>query len=60
MANNIILYIKCLNYRSAVRDMRAENRGCLFSDERDVPGSEVSTTYIGRYVVLFPSLIIWK
>ena len=35
-----------------MRDMRAENRGCLFSDERDVPGSEVSTTYIGRYVVL--------
>ena len=26
--------------------MRAENRGCLFSDERDVPGSEVSATYI--------------
>ena len=29
--------------------MRAENRGCLFSDERDVPGSEVRATYIGRY-----------
>ena len=44
LASNIILCIKYLNYRSAVRDMRAENRGCLFSDERDVPGSEVSTT----------------
>ena len=32
--------------------MRAENRGCLFSDERDVQGSEVSTTYIGRYTYL--------
>ena len=36
-----------------MRDMRAENRGCLFSDERDVPGSEVSTTYIGRVKGLF-------
>ena len=43
------LYVKYLHYRSAVRDMRAENRGCLFSDERDVPGSEVRATYIGRY-----------
>ena len=57
MANNITLYIKCSNYRSAVRDMRAENRGCLFSDERGVQGSEVSTTHnsIGRYTDL-----IWK
>ena len=29
--------------------MRAENRGCLFSDERDVQGSEVSTTYTGSF-----------
>ena len=27
--------------------MSAENRGCLFSDERDIPGSEVSLNLNG-------------
>ena len=30
-----------LIFRSSVRDMSAKNRGCLFSDERNIPGSEV-------------------
>ena len=50
LVSNTIFYIKYFNYRSAVRDMRAVNRGCLFSDERDVPGSEVSTTYCTRTI----------
>ena len=60
MASNSILYIKYLNYRSAVRDMRAENRGCLFSDERGVSGSEVSSTYIGRHISMGSVEEIWK
>ena len=50
-------YSKLIIYfRSSVRDMSAENRGCLFSDERNIPGSEVSL--IER--VLLKSKILWE
>ena len=40
---NQVLFIHLfIHFRSSVRDMSAKNRGCLFSDERDIPGSEVN------------------